>query len=252
MATRSLAAAPLLLLLVVITASGYQYEEDSVGRTFFLQHDLYPGSKMTLHFTLAAPGAPSLPRARADSIPFTSAKISEILSLFSIPANSPAATAVRHTLAECEAPPVPGVAAQRCATSFESMIDFAASNLGTRAIHPGTTKVISKKKEEGGETPKQVYVLESVKPLPVVGRDMVACHAMPYPYAVFGCHTTTAAVFAVALTGADGTRVQALAACHKDATPGIPWPTYQKLGITPGTVAVCHFLPQDGKLWMRK
>ncbi|CAL4980657.1 unnamed protein product [Urochloa decumbens] len=252
MATRSLAAAHLLLLLSVGTASGYQYEEDSVGRTFFLQHDLYPGSKMTLHFTLASPGAPSLPRARANSIPFTSTKIPEILSLFSIPSNSPAAAAVRRTLAECEAPPVPGVKAQRCATSSESMVDFAASNLGTRAIHPGTTRVMGKKGEEGAATPRQVYVVQSVMPLPVVGRDMVACHAMPYPYAVFGCHTTTAAVFAVALAGADGARVEALAACHKDATPGIPWPTYQKLGITPGTVAVCHFLPQDGKLWMRK
>ncbi|CAL4992502.1 unnamed protein product [Urochloa decumbens] len=256
MATRSLAAAHLLLLLSVGTASGYQYEEDSVGRTFFLQHDLYPGSKMTLHFTLAAPGAPSLPRAmpraRADSIPFSSTKIPEILSLFSIPTGSPAAAAVRHTLAECEAPPVPGVKAQRCATSSESMVDFAASNLGTRAIHAGMTRVISKKEGKEGATPRQAYLLQSVMPLPVVGRDMVACHAMPYPYAVFGCHTTTAAVFAVALAGADGTRVEALAACHKDATPGIPWPTYQKLGITPGTVAVCHFLPQDGKLWMRK
>ncbi|CAL4992551.1 unnamed protein product [Urochloa decumbens] len=251
MATRSIAAA-LLVLLLVATASGYQYEEDSVGRTAFLQHDLYPGSKMTLHFTLAAPGAPSLPRARADSIPFTSTKIPEILSIFSIPAQSPAAAAIRHTLAECEAPLVPGVAAQRCATSMESMVDFAASCLGTRAIHDRKTRVISKKEGKEGATPRQAYVVESVVPQPVVGRDMVACHSMPYPYAVFGCHTTTAAVFAVALAGADGTRVDALAACHKDATPGFPWSTYQKLGVTPGTVAVCHFLPQDGKLWMRK
>lgn len=243
---RSLAAL-LLLLLVGTVASGYQYEEGSVGRTFFLQHDLYPGSNMTLHFTRAAPGAPSLPRARADAIPFTSAKIPEILSLFSIPAGSPAAAAVRSTLAECEAPRFPGVAAQRCATSFESMVDFAASSLGTRGIRAGMTKL-----SREGATPRQAYVVESVVPLPVIGRDMVACHCMPYPYAVFGCHTTTAAVFTVALAGADGTRVEALTACHKDATPGIFGPTYKKLGVTPGTVAVCHFLPQDGKLWMRK
>lgn len=229
-----------------MVASGYQYQRDSVGSTFFLQHDLYPGSKMTLHFTRAAPGVPALSRARADAIPFTSAKIPEILSLFSIPTGSPAADAVRFTLAECEAPPVPGVAAQRCATSLESMVDFAASNLGTRGIHAGMTML-----SREGATPRQAYVVESVRPLPVVGRDMVACHSMPYPYAVFGCHTTTAAVFTVTLAGADGTKAEALTACHKDATPGIPWPTYKKLGVTPGSVAVCHFLPQDGKLWMR-
>ncbi|OEL34025.1 hypothetical protein BAE44_0004956 [Dichanthelium oligosanthes] len=77
---------------------------------------------------------------------------------------------------------------------------------------------------------------------------------MPYPYAVFGCHTTTAAVFTVALSDADGTKAEAPTACHKDVTPvaGIPWvPIHEKLGVTPGSVPVCHFLPQDGKLWMR-
>ena len=234
-----------------IAASGYQYQRDSVGSTFFLQHDLYPGSKMTLHFSPTAPGVPALTRARADAIPFASAKIREILALFSIPAGSPAADAVRFTMAECEAPPVPGVAAQRCATSPEAMVDFAASWLGTRAIHAGTTRLGSSRDGGAAAPPRQAYVLESVRPLPVVGRDMVACHSLPYPYAVFGCHTTTAAVFRVALAGADGSRAEALAACHKDATPGIPWPTYKKLGVTPGSVAVCHFLPQDGKLWMR-
>ncbi|WVZ51154.1 hypothetical protein U9M48_002322 [Paspalum notatum var. saurae] len=82
---------------------------------------------------------------------------------------------------------------------------------------------------------------------------MVACHRMPYPYAVFSCHTTTAALYAVTLAGAeDGTKAEAMTACHKDASPGIFWPTYKKLGVAPGTVPVCHFLPQDSMLWMRK
>ncbi|TVU07381.1 hypothetical protein EJB05_47434 [Eragrostis curvula] len=238
--------ATLLFLVAAVAASAYQYQEESVGSTFFLRNVLYPGSKITLHFGRVAAGAPALPRSRADSIPFSSAKIKEILSLFSIPDGSPAAAAVRFTLKECEAPKPAGVAAQLCATSFESMVGFATSSLGTGHIHAGTTKL---SKEEA--TPKQAYTVESVRPLLVAGGDIVACHAVPYPYAVYGCHTTTATLYAVVLVGADGTRVDALTACHKDASPGLTWPTFKKLGVTPGTVPVCHFLPQDGMLWMR-
>ncbi|CAD6335293.1 unnamed protein product [Miscanthus lutarioriparius] len=239
---RSLAAFPLLLVIGAVIASAVYDEEDSVGRAYFLVHDLYPGSKMTLHFTGAATGAPALPRARAESIPFTSTKIPEILSRLSVPAGSPAAAAIRSTLKECEAPPLDGVVAQLCATSFKAMADFAASCLGTR---------------DDGATPRlarswrQVYVVDSVRPTPVSGGDMVACHRMPYPYAVFLCHTTTATLYTVTLAGADGTKADARTACHKDASPGISWPTYKKLGVAPGSVPVCHFLPQDSMLWMR-
>ncbi|KAL6654154.1 hypothetical protein ACP70R_007619 [Stipagrostis hirtigluma subsp. patula] len=243
---RSLATL-LLFLVAAVTASAFQYKEESVGSTFFLRNVLYPGSKITLHFGRVAPGVPALPRSRADAIPFSSAKIKEILSRFSIPEGSPAAADVRFTLKECEAPKLAGVAAQRCATSFESMVDFATSCLGTGRIHAGTTKL----SKEEATTPKQAYTVESVRPLPVAGRDLVACHAMPYPYAVYGCHTTTATLYAVVLAGADGTRVDALTACHKDATPGFFPGTFEKLGVKPGTVPVCHFLPQDGMLWMR-
>ncbi|XP_062224714.1 BURP domain-containing protein 6-like isoform X2 [Phragmites australis] len=242
---RSLAAL-LLLLIAPVIASAYLYQEDSVGSAFFLKNDLYPGSRMTLHFTHADAGATVLPGGRADSIPFSSAKIPEILSRLSVPAGSPAAAAIRFTLAECEAPPLAGVVAQRCATSFESMVDFAASSLGTREVRAMKTKL-----SKEGAIPRQAYMVESVRPLPVAGRDMVACHCMPYPYAVFGCHTTTAAVYTVILAGADGTKAEALTACHADATPGIFWPTYKKLGVAPGSVPVCHFLPQDSMLWMR-
>ncbi|TKW01232.1 hypothetical protein SEVIR_8G166800v4 [Setaria viridis] len=243
---RSLSA--LLLLLVAAVAASAQYQDDSVGTAFFLDKDLYPGSKMTLHFTLAAAGA-ALPRALADTIPFASARIQEILSRLPVPAGSPAAAAVRSTLAACEAAPVPGVEALRCVTSPDSMADLAASILGTRNIRAAATKLTSTE----GATTRQEYTMVSVRPLPVAGGDMVACHRMPYPYAVFACHATTAAVYAVSLAGADGTTAkgEALAACHADAFPGISQSAYEKLGVEPGSVPVCHFLPQDSMLWMR-
>uniref|UniRef100_A0A0E0GII9 BURP domain-containing protein n=1 Tax=Oryza nivara TaxID=4536 RepID=A0A0E0GII9_ORYNI len=148
------------------------------------------------------------------------------------------------TLAECEAAPQAGEA-KRCATSLESMVEFAASSLGTRDVHAVSTEV-----DRAGPAPRQAYRVEAVRPVPVSGGDMVACHGMAYAYAVFGCHTTTAAAYMVALSGADGTRAEALAACHADAAPGVA-EAYKRLGVAPGSVPVCHFLPQDDMLWVR-
>jgi hypothetical protein len=234
-----------LCLQQLVAAMAASASEDSVGSVFFLEKDLHPGSKMTLHFTRATAGVATLPRVRADAIPFASAKLPEILSRLSVPTGSPTAAAMRSTLAECEAAPLAGEA-KRCATSAESMADFAASSLGTRDVRVVSTKLISAERA----TPRQAYTVQAVRPLPVAGGDMVACHGMPYAYAVFGCHTTTAAAYTVTLAGEDGTKAEALAACHVDAAPGVA-EAYKKLGVAPGSVPVCHFLPQDDKLWVR-
>ncbi|KAF0923032.1 hypothetical protein E2562_003269 [Oryza meyeriana var. granulata] len=231
-------------LINPVRSVGSSSQEDTVGSVFFLEKDLFPGSKMTLHFTRATAGAALLPRGRADSIPFRSSKLPEILSQLSVPADSPSADAMRSTLAECEAAPLAGEA-KRCATSLESMVEFAASSLGTRDVHAVSTEV-----DRAGPTPRQAYRVEAVKPVPVSGGDMVACHGMAYAYAVFGCHTTTAAAYTATLAGADGTRAEALAACHADAAPGVA-EAYERLGVAPGSVPVCHFLPQDDMLWVR-
>ncbi|CAO2144466.1 unnamed protein product [Urochloa humidicola] len=235
-----------------MTAASAQYQDDSVATAFFLSKDLYPGSKMTLHFTHASSAAAAtLPRTATDAIPFTSSKISEILSLLSIPSTSPAASAIRSTLSTCEATPLPGAEAIRCVTSPESMADLAADILGTRNIRATATRLST---GGGAGTPRQVYTMMSVRKVPVAGGDMVACHRMAYPYAVFACHATTAAVYAVRLAGGEAAaddKGEALAACHEDAFPGISAAAYEKLGVKPGSAPVCHFLAQDSVLWMR-
>lgn len=228
--------------VTAVIPSAYGHQQDSVGSVFFQKNELYPSSKMTLHFTRI--GSTVLPRIRADSIPFSSAKVLEVLSRLSIPADSPAAADIHHTLAECEAPPTEGITAQTCATSLESMVDFAASNLGTRNIHALATKLSN----EDGVTPKQAYTVESVRTLPMSGHNNVACHIMPYPYAIYTCHTTTAALYMVTLAGADGTKADALAACHLDASPIF---SNEKNSVAPGSVPVCHFLSQESRVWVR-
>ncbi|KAF3328651.1 BURP domain-containing protein 3-like protein [Carex littledalei] len=197
--------------------------EDNVGSIFFLEKSLQPGSTMTLHFTCATAGASLLPHQVADSIPFSSSKLPEILSRLSVDPSSEMASSIKKTLVECESKALPGEI-KTCATSLESMVDFAMSGLKSKNLRAVSTSVKAS--------------------------ELVACHAQGYSYAVFHCHTTTASAYTVSLVGADGTKVQALAACHMDAASGVE-EAYKKLSVKPGSVPVCHFLPQDDLLWAR-
>ncbi|KAB8098564.1 hypothetical protein EE612_027877 [Oryza sativa] len=50
-------------LISPASSVGSASKEDTVGNVFFLEKDLFPGSKMTLHFTRATAGAALLPAA---------------------------------------------------------------------------------------------------------------------------------------------------------------------------------------------
>ncbi|KAJ4818374.1 BURP domain-containing protein [Rhynchospora pubera] len=213
---------------------------------FFLKESLQPGTTMTLHFKRTSTfGTSFLPLQVADSIPFSSSMMPDILSRFSVSPSSEMASSIKETIAECEAKPSAGQLSL-CATSLESMVDFAkyglkSSNL--RAMSTSVAKAVS---------PKQKYTITGLNK--VKASELVACHAQRYAYAVFRCHTTTAPAYTVSLTGADGTKVQALAACHMNVAGGdveAYKKLYKKLGVKPGSVPVCHFFSQDDLLWAR-
>nr|GMD46036.1 BURP domain protein RD22-like [Ipomoea batatas] len=74
-----------------------------------------------------------------------------------------------------------------------------------------------------------------------------------YAYAVFYCHKTqNTEVYEVSLVGADdGAKVKAVAVCHKDTSAWNPnHLAFQVLKVKPGTVPVCHFLPDDHAVWV--
>jgi hypothetical protein len=53
------------------------------------------------------------------------------------------------------------------------------------------------------------------------------------------------------LEGADGTNAKAVAVCHTDTSAWNPKHlAFQVLNVKPGTVPVCHFLPQDHVVWL--
>lgn len=225
-------------------ATETQIHDDPNVALFFLEKDIRPGAAMTLLLTKTTPGASFLPRSEADAIPFSSAKLPEILARFAIKAGSPEADAIRTTLQECEEPAVRGER-KYCATSLESMVEFATSSLGTPRVASASTEV-----SKPG-TPKQSYTIKGAKAM--AGERLVACHAEAYTYAVFFCHATAAArAYTVELAGADGTEVKAVAVCHTDTRAWNPGHVaFKVLGVKPGTVPVCHFLPEDHVVWYR-
>ncbi|KAA0876100.1 hypothetical protein EYC94_25595, partial [Enterobacter hormaechei] len=100
---------------------------------FFLQKDLHQGTKFNLQFTKTSTdndnAATFLPRKIADTIPFSSNKVENILNKFSIKQDSEEAEIVKNSIKECEESGIKGEE-KLCVTSLESMVDFTTSKLG--------------------------------------------------------------------------------------------------------------------------
>ncbi|KAF8400782.1 hypothetical protein HHK36_014084 [Tetracentron sinense] len=226
-------------------ASENQLHDDPNVALFFLEKDLKSGTKMNLHFTKTTNGATFLPRQVANTIPFSSEKFPEILHHFSLEPQSKEAEVMKETIKECEEPAIEGED-KYCATSLESMVDFSTSKLGTN-VRAMSTEI------DKEDTQKQQY---SIAPgvMKMVGDKSVVCHGQNYAYAVFYCHAThTTRAYAVPLVGADGTKAMAVAVCHTDTSSWNPKHlAFQVLKVKPGTVPICHFLPEDHIMWVRK
>ncbi|KAK9983905.1 hypothetical protein SO802_033430 [Lithocarpus litseifolius] len=225
-------------------ATENQLHDDPNVALFFLEKDLHPGTKMNLHFTKNTNTATFLPRQVANSIPFSSNKVADIFNRFSVKPGSMEADIIQSTIEECEKTGIKGEE-KYCATSLESMVDFSTSKLGKNVQAIST--------EVGKETQMQKYTI--VPGVKKVGSDKsVVCHKQNYVYAVFYCHATqTTQAYMVPLEGADGTKAKAVAVCHTNTSEWNPKHlAFQVLKVKPGTVPVCHFLPEDHVVWASK
>ncbi|KAK4558862.1 hypothetical protein RGQ29_008212 [Quercus rubra] len=225
-------------------ATENQLHDDPNVALFFLEKDLHPGTKMNLHFTKNTNTATFLSREVANSIPFSSNKVADIFNRFSVKPGSMEADIIQSTIEECEKTGIKGEE-KYCATSLESMVDFSTSKLG-KDVQAISTEV-------GKETQMQKYTI--VPGVKKVGSDKsVVCHKQNYVYAVFYCHATeTTQAYMVPLEGADGTKAKAVAVCHTNTSEWNPKHlAFQVLKVKPGTVPVCHFLPEDHVVWASK
>ncbi|KAL0407768.1 UNVERIFIED_CONTAM: BURP domain-containing protein 3 [Sesamum radiatum] len=225
-------------------------DDDPNAALFFMEKDLYPGKLMKLDFSKNGNRPPFFTRHDADSVPFSSDKLPEILSEFSVDPSSDEAEVMKKTIQGCEQI-IKSVKGEEkfCATSLESMIDFATSKLGKDVDAISTSAV------ETVVDNLRRYRIVRVKQMPP-GKRVVACHLQQYPYAVFYCHkmaeTSTVGYKVWMVAGEGSTQVEAVAVCHRDTAA---WsPMHLVFQVNPGGAPppVCHFLPVDHLLWVSK
>ncbi|KAJ6385874.1 hypothetical protein OIU77_028944 [Salix suchowensis] len=130
---------------------------------------------------------------------------------------------MEYTLTLCEVEPMEGET-KVCATSLESMLDFARATFGL-----------------------------DTRPKEILAPKMIGCHTLPYPYVVYFCHSQEGEnrLFEISLGGENGDRVQAIGVCHMDTSKWDPdSPSFRVLKIKPGTGPVCHIFPADNIVWV--
>ncbi|GJN39032.1 hypothetical protein PR202_gb28126 [Eleusine coracana subsp. coracana] len=152
---------------------------------FFLETQARVGSTMTVSFSPAAV-PPILPRDAAKTVPF--GNLADVLATFNIAASSGEAEKIGNTLTACKTS-VPGEKMMTCTTSVEATVESAVHMLvaGGKNNDDGVVWAAASGLSRHG-LPRQAYVLDAVTALD--GDRHVACHAMPFPYAVFQCHMT--------------------------------------------------------------
>ncbi|XP_025810375.1 polygalacturonase-1 non-catalytic subunit beta-like isoform X3 [Panicum hallii] len=223
---------------------------NKLADVFFFHDVLRPGSVITPTIPVTATLPSLLPRREADSLPFSSARLGDILAMFA-PASLTMEDEIRTTLDSCEHPrPLPGEKAG-CATSLESLARLPAALLGTRDVRAfsGDMPV-----DPAGTTARRgrynVTAVRKLSESPVAA----TCHDLTYPYAVFYCHTTNqVAAYQVTLAAEDGRApaMEALAVCHLDTSQWTPrQPFLVAHNLKPGDVAVCHFLSKLSIIWV--
>ncbi|KAE8718278.1 hypothetical protein F3Y22_tig00110015pilonHSYRG00051 [Hibiscus syriacus] len=192
---------------------------------------------------------PFLPKSLVETIPFSSSQVSDILQFFSVPPDSPKGKAVQDTLQKCGLEAAQGET-KICATSLESLHGFLSNAFGPKVDfmfistrHPTMTTPIF----------QNYTVLES--PREIESPNKVACHPMPYLYAVYFCHfdATETRVFKLKLAGEiTGDEVEAVVVCHMD-TSG--WSSdhdaFRMLRVKRGD-AVCHVFSQGNLVWINQ
>jgi hypothetical protein len=228
--------------LYTYAATETQLHDDPNVALFFLEKDMHQGTTMNLHFTENSQKVSFLPRQVAEKVPFSSYKLPEIFNQFSVKPGSVEAETMTKTINECESPGIKEES-RYCATSLESMVDFSTSKLG-KNIQAVSTEVEKPTGVQKYTIADRVQKLSSSK--------SVVCHRQEYAYAVFYCHSTqTTRAYVVPLEAADGTKVKAAAVCHTDTSAWNPKHlAFQVLKVKPGTVPICHFLPEDHVVWV--
>ncbi|KAK4754901.1 hypothetical protein SAY87_008658 [Trapa incisa] len=220
---------------------------------FFTVEDLKIGKTLPFYFPPKPDPSKTprlLPREEAESIPFSSSQLHLLLDYFSFSHNSPQAIAMAYTLEQCELVSIEGEV-KFCTTSLEDMLDKAHQIFGPGSASNALTTTYTSMSSTTSDV-KNYTILKS--PKEVEAKRMIGCHPMPYPYAVFYCHSQQQSLnrlYQISLGGPDQERVEATAVCHMDTSK---WDTnhvsFRVLGIKPRSSPVCHIFPIGNIIWV--
>ncbi|VAI73250.1 unnamed protein product [Triticum turgidum subsp. durum] len=221
---------------------------------FFFRDMLRPGSMITPTIPPTNSLPTLLPRHVADSLPFSIERLPDIVAMFA-PTSLGMIRDIRWTLDTCEHPrTLPGEKAG-CATSLESLGELTTSLLRTSNVRAFSA---AKLPVEAPGTPalRGRYNVTAARRLSK-SSEIVTCHDLTYPYAVYYCHTSNpTAAYAVTLASVDGgaapATMEALAVCHLDTSQwSLKHPFFALHNVKPGDVAVCHFLTKLSVVWVQ-
>lgn len=196
-----------------------EIDDTQYPKTFFYEHDLYPGKRMNVQFS-------KRPFAQPYGVYTWMREIKDI-------------DKEGYTFDEvCVKKGAAKGEHKYCAKSLGTLIGFAISKLGKNI------QALSSSFPDAQEQ----YTVESVQNL---GDKAVMCHRLNFQKVVFYCHEINATTaFMVPLVASDGTKTQALAVCHKDTSGMNHDMLHQILKADPGTNPVCHFLGNKAILWV--
>lgn len=225
------------------------------ANVFFFHDMLRPGSIITPTIPPTTSLPTLLPSDVASSIPFSTERLSDIITMFA-PASLSMTKEIRWTLDTCEHPrTLPGQKAG-CATSLESLAELPASLLGTHKVRAFSAADLPVE-APGTRALRGRYNVTAVRKVSGESSEIVTCHDLTYPYAVYYCHTAnpTAAYTVTLASVEDGARVPAtmevLAVCHLDTSKWSPRNLFFELhNLQPGEVTVCHFLTKLSIIWV--
>lgn len=183
--------------------------------TLFLEHDLYPGKKITLGHPLRMNGRQGV----TDSIWLANKERQSLIDF-------------------CESPTALGEH-KHCVSSLESMMNHVITKFGTTKVKPVSSTFALNQDQ---------YAVEEVKR---VGNSAIMCHRLNFEKVVFNCHQVKATTaYVVSLVAPDGTKAKALTVCHHDTRGMNPDLLNEVLQVKPGTVPVCHFIGNKAAAWV--
>ncbi|XP_042486113.1 polygalacturonase-1 non-catalytic subunit beta-like [Macadamia integrifolia] len=184
-----------------------------------------------------------LPQSLVSKIPFSFAQIKELKNIFGVVDESKMDKYIQDTIETCEKSPIRGEQST-CVTSAVDLIDFIVEKLGHH-VHVWSTESVEGSYEN--------VTIGSVKLIyGNLFEPPVICHSQPFPFQVYYCHVLQKVkIYAVDIYALEKVN-HAIMICHYDTSTWNPnHLAFQLLGFGPGLIKVCHWINENGMVWVK-